>query len=272
MSVLPVDGELRVGSSSLAGAFRLLPGRHRWHDAPAPVLVGGSRRSRPPSIEGHCCVRGHLRPRWSGMRNPHPTAGPPDGAPLSPAEVQTTLGVDRKALTRWTGAGVIASFRTPGGHRRYRPADVEGLRVKLRASTASRPPGLADDLLGPTEVVRLIGVHPKKHVVRLSNTGKLPVARRTPGSHRRFRPADVEALRVKLQDPNGSQPPEPLPELLGVTEVARLGEIDPKSVTRWSDTGKLPAVMRTPSGHRRWRRTDVDRFLAENPSSSPRGD
>ena len=244
-------------------------------------IVGTTRPAPPGTWEGHdvlgrqafrvtAAAEDTFGHDWVGMRNPHPTAGPPDGV-LSPAEVQTALGVDRNTLTRWATTGVIASFRTPGGHRRYRPADVEALRVKLQAPNASRPPGLVDDLLGPTEVARLIGVHPK-HVARLANTGKLPVAMRTPGGHRRFRPADVEALRVKLQDPKGSLPPEPLAELLGATEVARLVGVGPKSVIRWSDTGRLPAVMRTPGGHRRWRRTDVDRFLAEHPSSSPRVD
>ena len=35
-------------------------------------------------------------------------------------------------------------------------------------------------------------------------------------------------------------------------EVSRLLGVDPKTLTRWADSGKLPAVV-LPSGHRRYR-------------------
>ena len=49
-------------------------------------------------------------------------------------------------------------------------------------------------------------------------------------------------------------------ELLTPAEVARLLRVTPKTVTRWHRQGKLPA-MRTLGGHRRFRRSDVERAV-----------
>ena len=53
---------------------------------------------------------------------------------------------------------------------------------------------------------------------------------------------------------------KPEPELLRPNQVARLFGVDPKTVTRWAATGKLPYVM-TPGGHRRYRRDVVFAYL-----------
>ena len=37
------------------------------------------------------------------------------------------LGVDQSTLRRWSDSGRIPVFRTPGGHRRYREADLQRL-------------------------------------------------------------------------------------------------------------------------------------------------
>ena len=46
---------------------------------------------------------------------------------LSPGEVATLFRVDPKTVTRWAAAGRISSIRTPGGHRRFREAEVRAL-------------------------------------------------------------------------------------------------------------------------------------------------
>jgi len=46
---------------------------------------------------------------------------------LTPGEVAALFRVDPKTVTRWASAGRIASIRTPGGHRRFREADVKAL-------------------------------------------------------------------------------------------------------------------------------------------------
>lgn len=48
---------------------------------------------------------------------------------------------------------------------------------------------------------------------------------------------------------------------LKASEVAEMFSVDPSTVNRWADEGKLPC-FRTPGGHRRFRREDVDAFIA----------
>ena len=51
-------------------------------------------------------------------------------------------------------------------------------------------------------------------------------------------------------------------------EVAALFRVDPKTVTRWADAGKLTAV-RTLGGHRRYRQDEVQNLLVASSISSP---
>lgn len=51
-------------------------------------------------------------------------------------------------------------------------------------------------------------------------------------------------------------------ELLTPAEVAALFRVDPKTVTRWAQAGKISAV-RTLGGHRRFRAAEMHRFLEE---------
>jgi excisionase family DNA binding protein len=48
--------------------------------------------------------------------------------------------------------------------------------------------------------------------------------------------------------------------LLTPGEVALLFRVDPKTVTRWAQAGRLQSVM-TPGGHHRFRPEDVERLL-----------
>jgi excisionase family DNA binding protein len=50
--------------------------------------------------------------------------------------------------------------------------------------------------------------------------------------------------------------------LLGVTEVAALLSVDPRTIRRWADSGRLTAT-RTPGGHRRFLASDVERALVD---------
>jgi excisionase family DNA binding protein len=53
----------------------------------------------------------------------------PEGydATLTPGEVARIFGVDAKTVARWEASGKLPGFRTPGGHRRFRDADVRAL-------------------------------------------------------------------------------------------------------------------------------------------------
>lgn len=48
--------------------------------------------------------------------------------------------------------------------------------------------------------------------------------------------------------------------LLTPAEVAQIFRVDPKTVTRWAQAGKLTS-MRTPGGHRRYRESEVRNLL-----------
>lgn len=50
-----------------------------------------------------------------------------EGKLLTPGEVAAMFRVDPKTVTRWAAAGRISSIRTPGGHRRFREAEVRAL-------------------------------------------------------------------------------------------------------------------------------------------------
>jgi excisionase family DNA binding protein len=50
--------------------------------------------------------------------------------------------------------------------------------------------------------------------------------------------------------------------LLTPAEVAARFRVDPKTVTRWAQNGKLSSV-RTPGGHRRFSESEVDEFLSK---------
>ena len=57
--------------------------------------------------------------------------------------------------------------------------------------------------------------------------------------------------------------------LMTPAEVAALFRVDPKTVTRWADAGKLTAV-RTLGGHRRYRQDEVQNLLVAS-SLAPAG-
>ncbi|MDY5584745.1 MAG: BldC family transcriptional regulator [Arcanobacterium sp.] len=53
---------------------------------------------------------------------------------------------------------------------------------------------------------------------------------------------------------------EKLSELMTPSEVAELFRVDPKTVARWANDGKIP-TLRTLGGHRRFRRADIEKLL-----------
>jgi len=51
-------------------------------------------------------------------------------------------------------------------------------------------------------------------------------------------------------------------ELLTPSEVAVMFRVDPKTVTRWAQAGRISSI-RTIGGHRRFRASEVERFLED---------
>jgi predicted site-specific integrase-resolvase len=58
-----------------------------------------------------------------------------DNKPLTAAQVGAMFGVGPSTVKRWP-ADKLPYFTTPGGHRRYRPADVQ---AAITAGTVTRP-------------------------------------------------------------------------------------------------------------------------------------
>lgn len=56
---------------------------------------------------------------------------------MSAGEVAALFGVDTSTVAGWADKGLLASFRTPGGHRRFHRADVEALLVERPTEAAS---------------------------------------------------------------------------------------------------------------------------------------
>jgi excisionase family DNA binding protein len=52
--------------------------------------------------------------------------------------------------------------------------------------------------------------------------------------------------------------------LLTPAEVAELFAVDPKTVARWAKQGRLPC-LKTLGGHRRYRWSDLEPYLAGEP-------
>ena len=135
-----------------------------------------------------------------------------------------------------------------------------------------------DRLLTPGQACTILGISDTT-LSKWTDEGRLP-ASRTPGGHRRFRPADVERLRLELGRPAVEPPPRTLHlmpgygsrrRLLSAAQVGALADVDARMVRRWADEGILPPVMVTPGGHRRrWRPRDVDRFLRKHRLRSSR--
>ncbi len=82
------------------------------------------------------------------MAEPAPAGGvPPEpGAWLSLGEASRVLGITPATLRRWADRGQVASFTTPGGHRRFLKAAITAL---LPASRTRRPHLAEPGAVGP---------------------------------------------------------------------------------------------------------------------------
>ncbi|MFD0891172.1 BldC family transcriptional regulator [Streptosporangium algeriense] len=76
----------------------------------------------------------------------------------------------------------------------------------------------------------------------------------------------MSPIRVINPDGTFTTGPETTERLLTPGEVAQIFGVGPKTVNRWALTGRIPSV-RTPSGQRRYRETDVITLLSGDRSS-----
>jgi len=58
-----------------------------------------------------------------------------DDDTIGTSTVATMYGASREAVRVWADEGLIPSFRTPGGHRRFRRSEIEA-DIQARRTTA----------------------------------------------------------------------------------------------------------------------------------------
>lgn len=63
---------------------------------------------------------------------------PPDLL-MTPEEVSGLFRIDPATLARWARNGDIPSVKLPGGHRRYRRADVEAILAGVAPESEKTP-------------------------------------------------------------------------------------------------------------------------------------
>jgi excisionase family DNA binding protein len=80
-----------------------------------------------------------------------------------------------------------------------------------------------------------------------------------------MRPAELPNDRSTIMAVNTIESPLSQGALLTPGEVAVLFRVDPKTVTRWAQAGKLSAV-RTLGGHRRFHESEVRSLLTGVPT------
>lgn len=56
---------------------------------------------------------------------------------MKPGEVAETFRVDPKTVSRWAVDGRLRSFKTPGGHRRFRESEVRAVLNGYDAAISS---------------------------------------------------------------------------------------------------------------------------------------
>ncbi len=107
-----------------------------------------------------------------------------DGQYLRVGEVAKLLGVSGSTVRNWTKTGRLESYRTPGGHRLYRRADIEGV-VKA-------------DIVRINPAAEILGV--SMSTVRNWTDAGLLKTTRTFGGQRRYSRSELERFVESMRD------------------------------------------------------------------------
>ena len=115
---------------------------------------------------------------------------------LTPGEVAAMFRVDSKTVTRWANAGKLTSFRTLGGHRRYKEAEVRALLAGSSENRVTDPMAAPVHTLWPSgrpaTLARILldeGVTTVGKLTALSAAGLRALG---------FRPPQVDGIRLAL--------------------------------------------------------------------------
>ena len=100
---------------------------------------------------------------------------------LSSSDVAERLGVSQATVARAIAKGLLQpAATTPGGHRRFRPEDIDALAWAHAAGRRR-----SGRLITSGEAARLLGVS-QHTVIRAVHRGRLQPDEITPGGHFRF--------------------------------------------------------------------------------------
>ena len=93
-------------------------------------------------------------------------------APLSLGEASRVLGISQGTLRRWADRGQVASFTTPGGHRRFPRSAILGLvpAERVRRPQIADEGGSTERIAGAYRRLNLAGGRPQSMLGELSET------------------------------------------------------------------------------------------------------
>ena len=154
---------------------------------------------------------------------------------ISSREAAERLGVSQATVLRAVTRGTLKPAKTTrGGHRRFRPEDIDALARALRPNVGSDA-----HLISTGQAARLLGVS-QPTVVRAVREGRLQPDETTPGGHHRFVEERIQELAPFTA------------ELVGTGEAARALGLSVQEVLRAVHRGELNPAAITPGGHRRF--------------------
>src|SRR5207244_10107831 len=139
----------------------------------------GASRHLPQQV-GEAPARHGSLLRTTAMPAPAPTMGvlgtmedvSDSGTWLSLGEASRVLGISQGTLRRWADRGQVASFTTPGGHRRFPRAAILGLvpAERVRRPQIADEGGSTERIAGAYRRLNLAGGRPQSMLGALSDT------------------------------------------------------------------------------------------------------
>lgn len=161
------------------------------------------------------------------------------------------LGVSQATVLRAVARGILKPAETtPGGHYRFRRADVDA-----QAGAPSAKVRRGARLISTGEAARLLAVS-QHTIVRACREGRLKPDETTPGGHRRFSEDKIRRLAPLTQ------------ELVGTGSAARFLGLSVDTLRRAVSRGAVTPAAVTPGGHRRFAAADLSNTTLRNRGGS----